>query len=235
MIETLFATFVILLTLSALLGAISKGVSVAPTVRQDLVGARLAEEGIDLVRNLRDQNLLAIAEQLQRGASVTCQWHDGWPGIAKDLDCPNTVLPSTAGLNLNACDGAWQRLALRSIGDVGAGWRIACAEGSGIFAGSNVVYQHDALGVYANLCSRSGVPGDSCCSGGVCGGWTATDFRREVRFTNVPPSCTAACTESQVQVRVFWGSSSGTPCPGPQCVLLEDRLQKWTDYLENFL
>ena len=91
-------------------------------------------------------------------------------------------------------------------------------------------------GFYANLC-----PGANCPDG-----WNDSGFRRIMYFEKrdttgaVNATCDDAntCAEVRVRVKVYWGTNvepAESACPSDRCIIAEDRLTNWVDYLESFL
>lgn len=82
LIETLFAILIFSAALISLLSISSKGISATNEVKNETVAYYLAQEGLEVVRNIRDNNFLFI----QSGGTGT--WTDGF---LNNPDCSTTA------------------------------------------------------------------------------------------------------------------------------------------------
>lgn len=219
LIEVLFALF--LLTFGSVTGIaiLSHSIRTFPTTRNELIAANLAQEAIEVVRNIRDAKLLAIADMLKQGATRAYP-ADSW---AIDLkQCGSTDYR--------------KRLELMDKNDLTKGFVID--NGCPNMANNNrpYVYLEPITGFYANLCQGGGCPD----------GWIDSGFRRVMYFEKrdtggaVNATCddTNTCAEVRVRVKVYWGAGAEpveAACPSDTCIIAEDRLTNWVDYLESFL
>ena len=60
LIETLMALFVLMVGVIGSFAVVSQAIRTSPTARQELIAAQLAQEGIEISRNVRDNTLLQI-------------------------------------------------------------------------------------------------------------------------------------------------------------------------------
>jgi Tfp pilus assembly protein PilV len=81
LIETLFSILIFSAALISLLAISSKGISATNEVKNETMAYYLAQEGLEVVRNIRDNNFLAI----QSGGSGA--WTDGF---LNNPDCSTT-------------------------------------------------------------------------------------------------------------------------------------------------
>ncbi|MDO8557933.1 MAG: prepilin-type N-terminal cleavage/methylation domain-containing protein [bacterium] len=206
LIETIIALFVLTVGATGAFIVISKTIHISPAVRQEIIAANLAQEGIEVVRNIRDNTLLQISDAIkQTGIPPTNpQWNDD--------------IPATGPV------GFQTRIRLVDNDDISSGWIVACCSAAKEW---QQVYVQDATGFYANLCVTG------ACS---TAGWSDSGFRRAVRIEKYPVGCSTECAEIYVKIKVFWNSDTEPViCPDANCILLESRLTKWVDYLGSFL
>lgn len=205
LIETIIALFVLTIGVVGAFIVVSKAIHVSPSVRQELIAANLAQEAIEAVRNIRDNTLLEIADKIKQ------------TGVPPASPRWNDDIPKTGP------PGFSSQLRLLDKDNITGGWEVRNAP-SGKW---RQVYRNLVNGFYANLCFSAGCNTD---------GWEDSGFRRLLRLEQYPAGCTTDCTEVRVFVKVFWGGDTEpTSCPGPNCILLEDRLTKWVDYMGSFL
>ena len=205
LIETIIALFVLTLGVVGAFVVISQTIRISPSVRQEIVAANLAQEGIEIIRNIRDNTLLQIADQIKQGVAVSHTWEEEFQVCIQPFK---------------------KRIELNDKTDIASGWSID--NGCAVPGNRMKVFVHPASGFYANLC---GAP-PSCSDG-----WNDSGFRRLIDFIKLPGGCAGnACAEVQVKVKVFWNTDTEpTECPGPSCIILEDRLTNWVDYLGSVL
>jgi type IV pilus modification protein PilV len=88
LIEVLAAMFILVMGVLGVFGLISRTVTFNSSVNSQLVASYLAQEGLELVRNIRDANLLKIHK------GVGGQWNDGLTSCASGCgaDYNDTVL-----------------------------------------------------------------------------------------------------------------------------------------------
>jgi type II secretory pathway component PulJ len=223
LLETLMALFLLMSGVVGAYAVLSKAIRTSPIARQQYIASNLAQEAIEMVRNIRDRRMLLIADrQLQTPAVSEVDWSQ----------------------DIQACNPAnqWKsRVELSNVNDISSSWDATdCSGGpNGDWA---KVYREPVSGYWANLCQ----------SGGNCGsvGWVDTGFRRRMLVEkyvcadgscsafNQDNNCTNDCAEVRVKVRVYWGSDANPAagdCPGEFCVVAEDRLTNWVDYMKGFL
>jgi prepilin-type N-terminal cleavage/methylation domain-containing protein len=82
LIETLFAILIFSAALVSLLTISSKGISATNQVKNETTAYYLAQEGLEVVRNVRDSNFLQIT-----GGSASVNWTDGFASTTPGPDC----------------------------------------------------------------------------------------------------------------------------------------------------
>ena len=101
LIEVLAAMFIMVMGVLGMFGLISRTVTFNSSVNSQLVASYLSQEGLEIVRNIRDANLLAI----HKGAGG--QWDDGLTACAAGCgaDYNDTALGSFQGTLLKLNNG----------------------------------------------------------------------------------------------------------------------------------
>lgn len=92
LIEALVALVILSTALVPLLALSNRSTSLAASIRNNLVASNLAQEGSEVVRNLRDQNWvngLAFDAGLADCGQATCNWRVQW----------NSTVPIALGAN----------------------------------------------------------------------------------------------------------------------------------------
>lgn len=122
LIETIVAVSILMLALPAALTVASRSITLASYSKDQIIATYLAQEGLEIIRNKRDQNMLKIAA----GTLDSSQWNDGFMnGVCMGLQCRvdygpgNTLSPSepliqkcisnpcTIVLNRNTADNSY--------------------------------------------------------------------------------------------------------------------------------
>lgn len=112
-IEVLIAIFVILVGLLGAFSVINQSLSASGIVSSRLVAAYLAQEGIEIIRNIRDTNWLQAGEPLK-----TSPWDNGLPDGNWQVDYTTVTLLGTdefeqcgdSGYNCEDYDGDFLKL-----------------------------------------------------------------------------------------------------------------------------
>lgn len=79
LVEVIVSISILMLAVPAALTVASKSVTLSSYSKDQVIATYLAEEGLEIIRNKRDQNMLQIAA----GGSVS--WNDGfWPGTSNN-------------------------------------------------------------------------------------------------------------------------------------------------------
>jgi len=92
LLEAIFAISILVLTVTGSLALISRLLSFSPQVQSKLIASYLAQEGIEVVRNIRDNNWLNPANP---------SWNDGLGNGDYEADYTNTTLSSWGDRFLN--------------------------------------------------------------------------------------------------------------------------------------
>ncbi len=87
LIETLFAILIFSAALISLLAISSKGISVTNQVKRETIAYYLAQEGLEVVRTIRDTNMLAAA-----AGSPGINWTDGFATPGSGTDCTTSTM-----------------------------------------------------------------------------------------------------------------------------------------------
>lgn len=221
LIETLMALFVLMTGVVTGFAVISQAVHTSPISRQQLIAAGLAQEGIEMTRNVRDNRLLIIADGLKRGTSPSKNW-------AQDLEACN-----------NSTFGEYRMFPeLADLNDISSSPVVECKTGN--VGDRPLVYKEPNINFYANVCDKIKCKKTT---------WQDTGFRRVMSVEKYIPDgpdagneldpdniCTTNCTEVRVKVKVYWYTDTEpATCPADNCILVEDRFTGWVDYLESFL
>lgn len=80
MVEMLVAISLILLVLPGTLSIAMKSISLSSYQKDQLIATYLAEEGQELIRSVRDRNVLTIVYEDNNGLPITTTWKAGWSG-----------------------------------------------------------------------------------------------------------------------------------------------------------
>jgi type II secretory pathway pseudopilin PulG len=225
LLETLVALTVLIVGVVGAFAAISHSAHISPLTRQQLTATNLAQEAIEEVRNIRDNRLLTITDDKLQNITPA-----GWDDWTQDLvACDPGQFHSVVELphSNNPHDPI----------DITKGWGTDCLA-SGDAAN---VYIDPVSGYFANKCFKHK------CNPKKDAGWRDTGFRRVLDITKYvcasPPcqpadlnnSCTNNCTEVRVKVKVYWGTDTEpATCPSDNCIIVEDRLANWSNYLGSF-
>jgi len=228
LIETLMALFVLMVGVLAGFAVISQAIHTSPLTRQQLIAASFAQEAIEIFRNVRDQQLLAIADKTKQGIALSYP-SDSWSNSIK-------ACPTGGASNYR------NRPALKNNADISSGWFTDKCNVAGNW---DRMYQEGTTGFFANLC----IAGSSGC-GSPPANWQDTGFRRggnvekyictDASCTGLTPdnSCDTSntCHEMRVWVIVYWNTDvEPTTCPADNCIIVEDRFTNWVDYMQSFL
>ena len=219
LIETLMALFVLMVGVIGSFAVVSQAIRTSPTARQELIAAQLAQEGIEISRNVRDNTLLQIGDDRLQGSALSKDWTSGLK------HCGNA-------------DSYQTHMELADKDDISSGWSFD--SGCGASAIRYKIYREPNTGFMSSLRFQGPSSAD---------GWEDTGFRRGFDITKYtcsnPPTCsilvldnacTTNCHEIRILSKVYWNTDTmPTICPGPGCVLAEDRLTNWIDYLDSIL
>lgn len=220
LIETLMALFVLMVGVIGAFAVVIQALHTSPTTRQEMIAAQLAQEGIEIARNIRDTRLLQLADDaLQADAAMDKDWTQDFTGFGP----PNE----------------WRTVFEQLDGDdISSGWE-AVSVGVGQVSSRARVFIAPSIGYMANVCAKNR------CRDVDPAVWQDMGFRRVASIlkysgTTLNNGCATndSCTEMRIKIKVYWNPSANpqtVPCPGPQCVLAEDRLTDWVDYLESIL
>jgi type II secretory pathway pseudopilin PulG len=89
LIETLFAVLIFSTALISLMAIAGRGISATNTAKQQIVAQYLAQEGLEVVRNIRDSNFIS-----------TAQWDTGLDICTSANPCNVVYAPAGAPLDL---------------------------------------------------------------------------------------------------------------------------------------
>lgn len=79
LVEVIVSISILMLVVPAALTVASKSVTLSSYSKDQVIATYLAEEGLEIIRNRRDQNMLRISQ----GGAI--QWNDGfWPGTSNN-------------------------------------------------------------------------------------------------------------------------------------------------------
>ncbi len=122
LLEMLFAVIIFSFALISLMGIASKGVIATATARDQLTAQYLAEEGLEIARNMRDSNFL--------GYQSNISWLDGIDNCTKTLPCditysnpPKLKNISPGSILYRSLDGVYRRSDDNGTGDPTTFWR----------------------------------------------------------------------------------------------------------------
>lgn len=103
-IETLVAITILLIAIVAPMSLAQQGVSAARLAQDQIVAFYLAQEGVEVVRNMRDENKLSSNDQLA-GSLASCIVNPLIPG---DLGCyiDSTQVDGSGSFKVQVCSGS---------------------------------------------------------------------------------------------------------------------------------
>lgn len=102
LIETIVAISIVMLALPAALTVVSKSLILASYSKEQIVATYLAQEGIEIIRNKRDGNILKVLT----GSLNSSQWRDGfWTGDCLGTPCRVDYGIGPAGPLIQKCIG----------------------------------------------------------------------------------------------------------------------------------
>ena len=133
LIETIFALTVLVVGVVGAFLAISSSLRIAPASSQEVIASNLAQEGIEVLRNIRDQSMLEIGDQLKQNLVPTHTWAESF----------------------KACASTFQRrIELTNNSSITDGWNIGAS--CSLSNQRTFVYRQDATGFYASCSGGTG-------------------------------------------------------------------------------
>jgi len=102
LIETLIAVTVLLIAIVAPMSLASEGILAARLAQDQIVAFYMAQEGVEAVRNLKDQNKL-LNQALLAGDLATCVVSD--PGASPEVADPGCTIDTTDVFRVTNCSG----------------------------------------------------------------------------------------------------------------------------------
>ncbi|MDP3964021.1 MAG: hypothetical protein Q8Q39_06035, partial [bacterium] len=74
LIETLMALFVLIVGVVGSFAVVSQAIRTSPGARQELIATQLAQEGVEIARNIRDVTLLKIGDARLQDQPLSKNW-----------------------------------------------------------------------------------------------------------------------------------------------------------------
>lgn len=114
LIETIVAISILMLALPVALTVASKSITLASYSKEQIIATYLAQEGIEIIRNKRDGNILKV----MTGSLVSSQWLDGF-GAGDCLGTPCRIDYGTTpgGPLIQKCTGPCSLLLNKNTAD----------------------------------------------------------------------------------------------------------------------
>jgi len=214
LIETLMALTVIIVGAVGAFIIVSRAIRISPVARQEIIASNLAQEGIEIIRNIRDNRILSIGDEELQGNNPVRDW-------SGDL--------RVCGLD----DSFGSHFEIIDKDDITSGWEMPnCA------VNRFEVFIEPTTGFLTNLKSTGPLTGwedtgfrrqieiakFTCSDPPACTVKVRDD------------ACTDDCFEVFVKVMVYWNSDvQPATCPSDFCLVVEDRLTNWLSFFEFIL
>lgn len=132
LIEILLALFVLIVGIVATLVLVANSVREIADSRESIVASSLAQEGAELVRNVRDNNASDVFHQQKRGLTVTREIFDGF--AAGECRVESFVQSSSARIWLRCDGGAVSQSQARLRREVTMGQSLYRHRGAGAYS-----------------------------------------------------------------------------------------------------